>query len=579
MYLNYKKALKKTIVDEPFAAGIRLNMNDIWNTVRSSIIGSSVDIEAPYGNRPLLYADYTASGRGVVFVERYMQKILETYANTHTEDDLTGLRMSERLHAAEKLIKKHLHATDDYMIVSNGAGATAAINRLQEILGIYVPPATRERIESFRNSELLPQEELPLVLVGPYEHHSNEISWREGLAEVIEIQLDEKGYLDLDDLREKVGDPAYRNRMKIGSFSAASNVSGIKTDVFAVAEILHEAGALAFFDYSASAPYVDISVYRSETDYLDGIFFSPHKFLGGPGSAGILVLRKELYRDDLPPSESGGGTVSFVDAITQDYVVDLEEREKAGTPGILQTLRAALAVDLKERIGIDAIEERERELFSRAQKRFSRSEQIEVIGDAPPEDRLSIFSFNVHMKDGYLHPRFVVRLLNDLFGIQSRAGCSCAGPYGHRLLEIDVRKSEIYRQYIHRGINGLKPGWVRLNFHYLMTDREFEYICRSLEIVSQFGLYYLSEYTFDLDSGAWVHRDQGTDTEVFSVEEALRMNDEAPSVQEEDVDFEAYLRFAEEHGRDLEKEFQWKELQGTTEELIPFLFVEETKSM
>jgi len=304
------------------------------------------------------------------------------------------------------------------------------------------------------------------------------------------------------------------------------------------------------------------------------VFFSPHKYLGGPGSAGILVLRKALYRADLPPSESGGGTVSFVNEETQDYVHDIEEREKAGTPAILQTMRAALAIDLQHHLGLSRIEARETDLIRRAVERFSRIPAVEIIGDAPPEDRLSIFSFNISHGNGYLHPRFVVRLLNDLFGIQARAGCSCAGPYGHRLLEIDIRRSEIYRQYIRDGLNGLKPGWVRLNFHYLITDEEFEYLCRAIEIAAEFGLYYLSEYRFDLKTGSWMHTDEPSSKTSFGIADALAFDDNDES-RPGTCDLTGFIAYAEAHGRELRDAFRPDDLQETNDEVIPFFYMEQ----
>ena len=248
-----------------------------------------------------------------------------------------------------------------------------------------------------------------MVLVGPYEHHSNEVSWRECYAQVVEIELTADGLLDLDDLRAKVSSPAYAGRRKIGAFSAVSNVSGVTTPVHEVARILHENGALAFFD---------------------ALYFSPHKFLGGPGSCGVLVFHQRIYRADLPPTVGAGGTVDYVGPDGQAYSTDIEVRERAGTPPILQTLRAALAMELKERLGPDRIAQREAELARRAHAALSAHPAIELMGGVGPEKRLPIFSFNIRVGSSWLHPRFVTTLLNDLFGIQSRAGCSCAGTSG-----------------------------------------------------------------------------------------------------------------------------------------------------
>lgn len=559
-------------------------MNVTWEAIRADVIGRDARISTPYGDRALTYADFTASGRALGCIERYVRELLELYANTHTEDDTTGRLTSRRLADAERIIKQRLNADQRYKLIAVGAGATAAVNRLQQILGIYLAPATRDRLVAAGFRELATREveqRMPVVFVGPYEHHSNEISWREGLAEVVEIELNERGYFDLADLERKLQDPRYRDRPRIGSFSAASNVSGIRTRIYDVARMLHRHGALAFFDFSASAPYVRIDVNRDEESYFDGVFFSPHKYLGGPGASGLLLIRDSIYRADLPPSVSGGGTVSFVNWTEQDYVEDIEEREKAGTPGIIQTIRAALAIDLQHELGPERIEDRERTLMARALERLGAVDSLEIIGDAPAEDRLAIFSFNVRSGRGYLHPRFVVRLLNDLFGIQARAGCSCAGPYGHRLLHIDLETSELYRRYIREGSGGIKPGWVRLNFHYLISDREFDFICNAIEFVARYGHFFLREYRFDIRSGAWVHLQEPEDDGTIGAAAAVGCIDGAAASDRGAADEaqrlamrEGYLEAALEHARRLEGEFREGDLRETTEELIPFWYIQ-----
>ncbi|MFP4153602.1 MAG: aminotransferase class V-fold PLP-dependent enzyme [Alkalispirochaeta sp.] len=560
-----------------------------WDAVRDEIFGRNATILTPYGERFLTYADYTASGRGLYFIEKYLQYLLEQYANTHTEDDSTGRLTSGRLAAAQGLIKERLNAGDDYYLISTGSGATSAILRLQQILGIYIPPVTRERLGLSR-SDGTPPEELksyPVVFVGPYEHHSNEISWREGLAEVVEVDLGPDGALSLDDLEAKLSDPRWKGREKIGSFSAASNVTGIRTDVYAVARTLHRHGARAFFDYSAAAPYVRIDLSPDEENYLDGVFFSPHKYLGGPGAGGILVIHKSVYRRDLPPTVSGGGTVRFVSAERQEYLENVEAREQAGTPGILQTIRAALALDLQHDLGIDAIAEREGAFLSRVYRRFAEVSGIEPIVPESSGERLAIFSFNIRYRDAYLHPRFVVRLLNDLFGIQSRAGCSCAGPYGHRLLGIDPVTSDEYYRLIHEGREGIKPGWVRLNFHYLMTDDEFEFLCDAIEFVARHGRFFLQEYRFDPVGGAWTHRDEADEVDGFGIGEALLHrtggNDDPDTLlvdtgRGRSIDTMAvqrrYLDEAMERAYQLAATFHEEELKETDRRFIPFWYIE-----
>ena len=558
-------------------------MNQIWEQIRDELIGLDATILTPYGERLLTYADFTASGRGLGCIERYMMQILEHYANTHTEDDATGLLTSHRLAAAEQLIKERLGADERYKLISVGAGATAAIIRLQKILGIHLPPATRERLQlagavDFTSSSVL--EQRPVVFVGPYEHHSNEISWREGFCEVVEIELDSRGYLDLADLETKLQDPRWTGRLRIGSFSAASNVSGILTDVYAVARILHRYNARAFFDFSASAPYVQIDVCNDDQSYFDGVFFSPHKYIGGPGASGILLIREDLYRRDLPPSVSGGGVVSFVNAQSQDYLADIEEREKAGTPGIVQTIRSALVIDLQHHMGTEEIATREEELIHYAIHRLSRVPEIEIIGSAPPEDRLAIFSFNLRSGKGYLHPRFVVRLLNDLFGIQSRAGCSCAGPYGHRLLHIDLETSEVYRRHIRAGSHGVKPGWVRVNFHYLFDDAEVDFLCSAIEFIAAEGQFFLQEYVFDLHSGAWKHIQDVEELPELSAGAALNLRQSTEAgTQDGRLAFrQRYLQEAQERARLLKGSFEAGSLREAAEDLIPFWFMKGTET-
>jgi selenocysteine lyase/cysteine desulfurase len=543
------------------------------------MIGTDATITTPFGERILTYADFTASGRGLYGVEHYIQQLLRHYANTHTEDDATGLMTSHRLAQAERLIKERLGADGNYKLISLGAGATAAIIRLQQILGIHLPPATRERLAAagvvdFNDPRVRAQQ--PVVFVGPYEHHSNEISWREGFCEVVEVELDSRGYLDLEDLENKLQDSRWTNRPRYGSFSAASNVSGIRTDVYAVARILHQYGARAFFDFSASAPYVKIDVNHDAESYFDAVFFSPHKFVGGPGASGVLLIRDDLYRLDLPPSVSGGGTVSFVNGQSQDYLDDIEEREKAGTPGIIQTFRSALVLDLQHQLGIDTITAHEQELIGYAVQRLSLVSNLDIIGTAPPEDRLAIFSFNIRNGKGYLHPRFVVRLLNDLFGIQSRAGCSCAGPYGHRLLHIDLDTSEVYRNYIRAGSHGIKPGWVRVNFHFLFTQADVDFLCQGIEFIAAWGHLFLQEYTFDLASGAWKHINEVATLEPFSALSALSIDNspEESDAPERDTLRQKYLQDALERAQQLQVTYDHTVLQEAAEDLIPFWYME-----
>jgi len=394
----------------------------------------------------------------------------------------------------------------------------------------------------------------PVVFVGPYEHHSNEVTWRQGLATVIEVRLAADGGIDLSHLEELLQDPAWQGRMRIGSFSAASNVTGMRSPVHKIAALLHRYDALACFDFAASAPYVEIDMnpapgLHSGDASLDAVFISPHKFLGGPGSSGVLVFNERLYHPELPPSVSAGGTVDYVGPTSQDFIRDIEEREKAGTPGVLQILKAGLAFQLKDRIGVEVIEKRERELLGKVFARWQSDPAIEILGNPDPARRISIISFNLREPGGkYLHPKFVTSLLNDLFGIQSRAGCSCAGPYGHRLLDIDEHTSEQYRKWIRQGYSGVKPGWCRISLHYVMDDIEVQYLIDAIEFVARHGHVFLPEYNFDLHTGAWLHKCDCVCLERFSLEAALQCSHPTPtalSPAERAVRYADYLREAE----------------------------------
>jgi selenocysteine lyase/cysteine desulfurase len=377
------------------------------------------------------------------------------------------------------------------------------------------------------------REHQPVVFVGPFEHHSNEISWRESLATVVEVALADDGGIDLADLQRLLCDPAYLGRLRIGSFSAASNVTGMRSPVLEIAELLHRHDALAFFDYAASAPYVDIDMNPVVDDaidghgashrYLDAIFVSPHKFLGGPGSSGLLVFNKRCYHPELPPSIAGGGTVDYVGPDDHDFMHDIEAREKAGTPGILQTLRAALAFEVKTAVGIGRIEQLESEMLRRAFACWGGHSRIEILGNPDPARRVGIVSFNIRDPQGqYLHPRFITTLLNDLFGIQSRAGCSCAGPYGHQLLGIDEQRATEYRAWINRGYHGVKPGWCRVGFHYVFDVAEVDYLIDSVLFVAEHGHRFVHQYRFDAHSGGWQHREWRDEGPEFSLQASLQ---------------------------------------------------------
>ncbi len=326
------------------------------------------------------------------------------------------------------------------------------------------------------------------------------------------------GGIDLEHLEALLQEPAYQGRKRIGSFSAASNVTGIKSPVHEIAALLHRHDAIACFDFAASAPYVQIDMNPPADEYegdasLDAIFISPHKFLGGPGSSGVLVFNERLYHPELPPTVSAGGTVDYVGPVNQDFITHIEEREKPGTPGVLQVLKAAMVFEIKDNVGVARIEKREHELLEKVFKRWLANPQIEILGNQDPARRVGIVSFNIKASSGqsddsyYLHPKFVTTLLNDLFGIQSRAGCSCAGPYGHRLLGIDEETSEEYRVCVTDGYSGVKPGWCRVSMHYVMDDLEVDFLLDAVEFVARHGGLFLPLYDFDLYDGSWNKKD------------------------------------------------------------------------
>jgi selenocysteine lyase/cysteine desulfurase len=504
--------------------------------LRQQIVGVDSTFETPFGERLMVYCDYTASGRCLRFVESYLQSLQRVYANTHTEDDITGRSMSQLLHEAEEAIKDSVNAGPNGRIIACGTGATGAIEKLQQIVGVALSPATRQNVEKLLDDPCcsfdsecfhnLLGEKQPVVFVGPYEHHSNEISWRQSLATTVEVRLDASGNIDLAHLEELLTSPEYEDRLRIGSFSAASNVTGLRSEVHQIASLLHKHGAMACFDYAACAPYVDIDMNPMSNDgqdaAIDAIFISPHKFLGGPGSSGVLVFNERIYHRELPPSVGAGGTVDYVGPSDHDFISGIEEREKAGTPGVLQTLKAALVFQIKDRVGVDVIHKRERELTERALKAWGSNENVEILGSPDPDRRVGIISFNLKDDSGsYLHHKFATALLNDLFGIQSRAGCSCAGPYGHRLLNIDNETSERYRSAVQQGYCGMKPGWCRVGLHWVMDDAEADYVIEAVNFIARYGRRFLSLYNFDLCTGTWSHKQDNNSLPEFSLDAAL----------------------------------------------------------
>ncbi|XP_014507178.1 uncharacterized protein LOC106766903 [Vigna radiata var. radiata] len=507
--------------------------------VRSQIIGNGAEFDSPFGRRIVVYADHTASARSLRYNENFIaDHLLPFYGNTHTCDSYVGSRTTKMVQEAREYIKKCLGGRKDDALILCGSGSTAAIKRLQEVMGIAVPSILRERV-----LKSLSTEERWVVFVGPHEHHSNLLSWRQSLAEVVEIGLDHQGLINMDALKLKLEAYKDTNRPMLGSFSACSNVTGIYSDTRAIAQLLHQYKAFACFDFAASGPYVEIKMRSGESDGYDAVFLSPHKFLGGPDSPGILLMNDALYRlRSSPPSTCGGGTVDYVNGFNKKdtlYLEKIEERENGGTPPIIQTVRAALAFWVKEYITYKEIEKREQVYIKKAVKRLMSNPNIEVLGNLRTK-RQAILSFIIYsttnkssvspgwgikwLEDSQkqekqrelnflketesergklLHGPFVATLLNDLFGIQARGGCACAGPYGHQLLNINKAQSLAIRSAIQEGYVGVKPGWSRVSFPYYMEAEEFEFILTAIEFVANYGQRFLPLYSFNLRNGSW----------------------------------------------------------------------------
>ena len=474
--------------------------------IRDSVIGDDEAVAGPFGIRRVTYADYTASGRALSFMEDYLRDaVLPLYANTHTESSGTGLQTSRFREEARRIIRDAVGGSADHAVIFCGSGMTAAINKLVDVLNLRIPNDLDDRY-SLRSH--IPLDERPLVFIGPYEHHSNELPWRESIADVVTIGEDADGRIDLARLERALEETSDR-RLRIGSFSAASNVTGILSDTRAISVLLHRHGALSFWDFAAAGPYVDIEMTPlrpgpdAELDYKDAIVLSPHKFIGGTGTPGVLVARRELFRNRVPAAP-GGGTVAYVNPLEHVYLADPEHREEGGTPAIVESIRAGLAFQLKERVGSETIRTLEEAFIGRAMAGWADEPGIGILGN-PALPRLSIVSFTIRHDGRYLHHNFVVALLNYLFGIQSRGGCSCAGPYGHRLLGIDIETSHAFEREISRGCEGIKPGWIRVNFNYFISEAVFDFLVRAVALVARDGWRLVPWYRFEPATGLWRH--------------------------------------------------------------------------
>lgn len=437
----------------------------------AGIIGEGVAVPGPFGDHPLLYADYVASGRALQQVETFMlTQILPYYANSHTQASYCGRVMTRLRASARSHIARLCGASDAYSVVFTGSGATAGINRLVSLTGV---------------TQAVAEGKNPLVLIGPYEHHSNILPWRESGAELIEIAEAEAGGPDLTVLGQVLSHQK-AGRLVVGAFSAASNVTGILTDVDAVTRLLNRYGARSVWDYAGGGPYLAIDMACGTPEQKDAVVISPHKFLGGPGASGVMILRNEAVAIS-KPSLPGGGTVRFVSPWGHDYSSRVCDREEAGTPNVVGDIRAALCFLVKDAIGQAFMNRRHAELRQRALAAWEKAPEIELIGTSGDKPALPIFSIRIRdaQRGGYIHQQLFTRLLSDCYGVQARGGCACAGPYAHRLLSIDAQASDILRRAILSGQEIEKPGWTRLNFSALMSDDKADRVIRAVTTLAK----------------------------------------------------------------------------------------------
>ncbi len=445
-------------------------LEEYFEPFRKNIIGLKHTFKSPYGEKKIIYADWVASGRLYYPIEK---KMLETFGplvgNTHSESSTTGSAMTLAYQNAHQIIKKHVNAGKDDVIITGGSGMTGMVNKFQRILGLKIP----EQLKAYTN---IPEELIPVVFVTHMEHHSNHTSWQETIADVVNIEPNDEGLVDLEDLKKKL--IIYKDRkLKIGAFTACSNVTGIETPYFELAKIMHQNGGYCFIDFACSAPYVKIDMHPEDPHKkLDAIFFSPHKFLGGPGTPGVLIFDSKLYHNKIPDNP-GGGTVDWTNPWGQHkFIANIEIREDGGTPPFLQTIKAALCIQLKEEIGEANMRKREVEQLKIVFEELRKIPGLHILADNL-EKRLGAVSFYVDN----IHYNLIVKILNDMFGIQVRGGCSCAGTYGHYLLHVDPNKSKSITDKIDHGDYSEKPGWVRMSIHPIMHNEEIYFICDSIK--------------------------------------------------------------------------------------------------
>jgi selenocysteine lyase/cysteine desulfurase len=461
---------------------------------RENTIGQREIFESSFGEKEIIYADWTASGRAYRPIEECIQKdVMPFLANTHTETTITGTLMSKAYEKAKLIVKQHVNANSNDALVFCGSGMTSAVNKLQRILGMRIP----ERMVDYLNkdSDLQLAEMLkPVVFVTHMEHHSNQISWLETIATVEIIKRGDNGNVDLEHFRSLL-EKFKHKKNKIAAVTACSNVTGIQTPYYEIAKIIHEYGGLCFVDFACSAPYINMNMHPAEQGaHLDAIYFSPHKFLGGPGTPGILIFNKELYKNTIP-DQPGGGTVVYSNPWrVHEYVTNIEQREDGGTPPFLQGIKAAMCIRLKEEMGVKNIQQREEEILRLIFDRFPKMKNVEIL-EGPIKKRLGVISFIVKGA----HYNLIVKMLNDRFGIQTRGGCSCAGTYGHILLHVDEARSYEILHSIRSGDLLCKPGWIRLSIHPTMSNAEIDFIMDAIELTASHFQEWMKDYTYNAE--------------------------------------------------------------------------------
>ena len=466
-----------------------------FNEFRKDIIGVDQSFISPYGEKKIIYTDWTASGRLYRPIE---EKILNEcgpfVANTHTETTVTGTAMTLAYHEARHIIKRHVNANSDDILITDGTGMTGVVNKFQRILGLRIP-------ENLKEFATIPEAIKPIVFISHMEHHSNQTSWLETIADVEIIPANEAGLFCLDQLKLLL--EKYKNRsFKIASITSCSNVTGIKTPYHEVAKLMHQNNGVCFVDFACSGPYVPIDMHPQDADaYLDAIFFSPHKFLGGPGTSGVLIFNKNLYKNNVPDCP-GGGTVMWTNPWgDHKYIDNIEDREDGGTPGFLQVIKTALAIQLKEKMGVQNILDREHELVEYIFAKLNQLPNLHILANQH-QDRLGVISFYIDE----LHFNLGVKLLNDKFGIQTRGGCSCAGTYGHYLLHVDQETSHNLVCQITSGDLIQKPGWIRMSVHPTTTSAEIEFVCESIRLLSENHLEWAKEYQYNPKTNEFFHK-------------------------------------------------------------------------